>query len=129
MAPPRSRPKTVAEYIQAAPPESRRRLREMRACIRAAAPGAKEELKWGMPAYSLQRILVIFGGFKRHIGFYPTTSAVRAFAPQLAKYDFAKGSVQFPLDQPLPSALIRRMVIFRVKESLAIDRKWRTAPR
>jgi len=101
----------------------------MRACIRAAAPGAKEEMKWGMPAYSLRRILVIFGGFKRHVGFYPTTSAVRAFAQQLAKYDFAKGSIRFPLDRPLPRALIRRMVIFRVRESLAIDRKWRTARR
>jgi uncharacterized protein YdhG (YjbR/CyaY superfamily) len=98
----------------------------MRACIRAAAPGAKEELKWGMPAYSLRRILVIFGGFKHHLGFYPTTSAVRAFARQLAKYDFAKGSIRFPLDRPLPRALIRRMVVFRVKESVEVDRKWRT---
>ncbi len=126
MPPPPSRPTTVPEYIKAAPKAAQKKLREMRACIRKAAPGAKEELKWNMPAYSLHRILVIFGGFKHHIGFFPTTSAVRAFAKDLKKFKHAKGSVQFPLDQPLPVGLIRRMVAFRVKESLKADKKWRT---
>lgn len=123
---PKSRPKTVAEYINAAPQPARKKLREMRACIRAAAPGAQEALKWGMPSFSHRRILVIYGAFQRHLGFYPTTSVVRAFARQLSKYNFAKGSIQFSLDQPLPLPLVRRMVAFRVKESLAEDKKWRT---
>ncbi len=120
------RPKSVAGYIAAAPAPARRKLREMRACVRAAAPAAGESLKWGMPAYSLRRILVIFGAFRHHIGFYPTTSAIRAFRKELAKFDFAKGSVQFPLDAPLPLALIRRIVAFRVRESVRHDKKWRT---
>lgn len=129
MKPPASRPKTIAEYINAAPQAARKKLREMRACIRSVAPDAGESLKWGMPSFSYRRILVIYGTFKHHIGFYPTTSAVRAFARQLAKYNFAKGSIQFPLDQPLPLPLIRRIAAFRVKESLAADKKWRTRGR
>lgn len=94
----------------------------MRASIRAAAPGATESLKWGMPSFSYRSILVIYGAFQRHIGFYPTTSAVRAFARQLSKYNLAKGSIQFPLDQPLPLPLIRRMAAFWVKETRADDK-------
>ena len=124
--PPKTRPTTVAEYIADAPKEARKKLREMRACIRRAAPGAREELKWRLPAYSYRRILVMFGGFKHHIGFYPTPAVLRAFAKELAKFTQAKGSVQFPLDQPLPVALIRRMVAFRVRLSVAADGKWRT---
>jgi uncharacterized protein YdhG (YjbR/CyaY superfamily) len=129
MTPKAARPTTVAEYIAAAPPVSRKKLREMRACIRAAAPGAEEGLKWGMPSFSYKRILVIYGAFKHHIGFYPTSSATKAFAKQLSKYQFAKGSIQFPLAAPLPLSLIRRIAAFRVKESLAEDKKWRTPKR
>ncbi len=120
------RPKTVAGYIAFAPRPARQKLRKMRACIRSAAPSASESLKWGMPAYSLRRILVIFGAFKHHIGFYPTSSAIQAFRKELAKFTFAKGSVQFPLDEPLPVTLIRRIVFFRVRESVQQDKKWRT---
>lgn len=126
MPPPKSRPTTVADYIADAPKDAQKKLREMRACVRQAAPGALEELKWGMPAYSYRKILVMFGGFKRHLGFYPTATVTRAFAKELAKFAGAKGSVQFPLDQPLPLALIRRMVAFRVKESVEADGKWRS---
>ena len=119
-----SKPKTVGDYIKAAAPEARKKLRELRACIRAAAPGAKEELKWGMPAFSYRRILVIYGAFKHHIGFYPTSSAVRAFAKDLAGFKTARGSIQFPLDRPLPRPLIRKIAAFRVKESKEVDRKW-----
>jgi uncharacterized protein YdhG (YjbR/CyaY superfamily) len=79
------RPKTIDEYIQAAPREAQKKLREIHACIRAAAPGAKEGLKWGIPAFSYRRILVTFAGFKKHIGFYPAPSAVTAFAKELSK--------------------------------------------
>src|SRR5882762_2151242 len=97
----------------------------MRACIRAAAPGAKESLKWRMPAFSYQRILVTFAAFKHHIGFYPTPSAIKAFEKSLAKYTTANASVQFPLDKPLPLDLIAKITKFRVKESLEEDQKWR----
>ena len=124
----KARPESITEYINAAPKEAREKLREMRACIRAAAPDAKESLKWGMPAFSYKRILVTFAGFKNHVGFYPTPSAVEAFAKELAKYVTAKGSIQFPLEKPLPLPLIRRITKFRMRESMEEDKKWRTVP-
>jgi uncharacterized protein YdhG (YjbR/CyaY superfamily) len=122
----KARPKTVTEYINAAPKEARKKLREMRACIRTSAPGAEEGLKWGMPAFSYKRILVTFAAFKHHIGFYPTPSAVKAFARDLSKFATASGSIQFPLEKPLPLPLIRKVTAFRVRESIEKDGKWRT---
>jgi uncharacterized protein YdhG (YjbR/CyaY superfamily) len=117
---------SITEYINAAPKEAREKLREMRACIREAAPGSIEGLKWGMPAFSYKRISVTFAAFKHHIGFYPTPSAVKAFKEDLSKYKTAKGSIQFPLDKRLPLSLIRKITIFRVQESLEEDAKWKT---
>jgi uncharacterized protein YdhG (YjbR/CyaY superfamily) len=122
----KARSENITEYINAAPRKSRKKLREMRACIRAAAPGAKESLKWGMPAFSYQRILVTFAAFKHHIGFYPTPSAVKAFAKDLSKFVTADASIQFPLEKPLPLSLIRKITRFRVRESIEEDKKWRT---
>jgi uncharacterized protein YdhG (YjbR/CyaY superfamily) len=122
----KTKPESITEYIKMAPGEAQEKLREMRACIRAAAPGAKESLKWGMPAFSYQRILVTFAVFKHHIGFYPTPSAVKAFAKNLSKFKTAKGSIQFPLEKPLPLSLIRKITMFRVRESLEGDRKWKS---
>ena len=87
-------PKSITEYINAAPKEAQKKLREMRACIREAAPGAKESLKWGMPAFSYRRILVTFAAFKHHIGFYPTPSGARAFADDVSKFATAQGSIR-----------------------------------
>src|SRR5882724_9104311 len=126
MTPKKARPKTVHEYINTAPKEAQKKLREMRDCIRKSAPGATESLKWGMPAFSYRRILVTFAAFQHHIGFYPTPSAVRAFAKDLSKFVTAKGSIQFPLDKPLPLPLIRKISAYRVRESLEQDKKWRT---
>jgi uncharacterized protein YdhG (YjbR/CyaY superfamily) len=126
MAAPTPRPKTITTYIQAAPKEAQKKLREMLACIRQAAPGATESLKWGMPAFSYRRILVTFAAHKSHIGFYPTPSAVAAFAKDLEKFTTAKGSIQFPLDKPLPLPLIRKITAFRVHESLHKNKKWKT---
>jgi uncharacterized protein YdhG (YjbR/CyaY superfamily) len=126
MTPIKARPKSITQYINAAPKEARKKLREMRACIRASAPGAKESLKWGMPAFSYRRILVMFGAFKHHVGLYPTASAVTAFAHDLAKFATARGSIQFPLEKPLPLPLIRKITAFRVRQSIEEDRKWRT---
>jgi uncharacterized protein YdhG (YjbR/CyaY superfamily) len=122
----KTRPKTIDEYIQTAPKEAQKKLREMCACIRAAAPEATEGLKWGMPAFSYRRILVTFAAFKNHIGVYPTSSAVTAFAKDLSKFSTAKGSIQFPLAKPLPLSLVRKITAFRVKESVEQDKKWRT---
>lgn len=123
----KSKPQTIDEYIAAAPKETQKRLRDMRDCIRKAAPGAKEGLKWSMPAFSYKRILVTFAVFKNHIGFYPTPSAVKAFAPALAQFKTARGSIQFPHDKPFPLSLIGKITAFRVHESLGKDEKWRSA--
>jgi len=120
------KPKTIEEYIYSAPAEVQEKLWKLHECIRAAAPGAAEDLKWSMPAYSYQKILVTFAVFKRHLGFYPMPSAIKAFAKELTKYDTAKGSVQFPLDKQLPLTLIKRIVRFRVKESKEGAIKWRS---
>ncbi|MGB9463572.1 MAG: DUF1801 domain-containing protein [Candidatus Acidiferrum sp.] len=122
----KARPKSITEYINAAPKEAQKKLREMRACIRKSAPGAKESLKWGMPAFSYRRILVTFAAHRSHVGFYPTPSAVSAFAKELSKFATAKGSIQFPLEKPLPLPLIRKITAFRVRESVEQDGKWRT---
>jgi uncharacterized protein YdhG (YjbR/CyaY superfamily) len=126
MPPEKERPATIAEYINAAPAPARKKLREMHSCVRKAAPGATEGLKWGMPAFSYKRILVTFAAFQHHIGFYPTPSAVKAFTKHLTKYTTASGSIQFPLEKPLPLQLIRKITAFRVEESLKEDKKWRT---
>jgi uncharacterized protein YdhG (YjbR/CyaY superfamily) len=126
MTPKKAPPKSITEYINVAPKEAQKKLREMRACIRKSAPGAKESLKWGMPAFSYRRILVTFAAHKNHIGFYPTPSAVSTFAKDLSKFATAKGSIQFPLEKPLPLPLIRKITAFRVGESIEKDKKWRT---
>lgn len=126
MATERSKPATIEQYIDAErDANAQEKMRQLLACIRAAAPGATEGLKWNMPAFSYKRILVAFAVFEHHIGFYPTPSAIAAFEKSIAKYQHAKGSVQFPLDKPLPLALITKMVKFRVKESLEEDKKWK----
>jgi len=122
----KAKPTTVTEYINAAPKEARKKLREMRAAIKASAPGATESLKWSMPAYSYRRILVTFAAHKQHIGYYPTPPAVKAFAKELSGFETAKGSIQFPLDKPLPLSLIRKITAFRVRESVKEDKKWKT---
>jgi len=120
------KPATIEEYIEAAPEETQAKLKQLHDTIRKAAPGAKEGLKWSMPAYSYQKILVTFAVFKNHIGFYPMPSAIKAFAKELTKFQTATGSVQFPLDQKLPVSLIRKMVQFRVKESKEGTIKWKS---
>lgn len=121
-----SKPATIEEYISAAPEETHEKLRKLHETIRKAAPGAKESLKWRMPAYSFEKILVTFAVFKNHIGFYPMPSAIKTFAKELSKYKTASGSVQFPLNEKLPLPLISRIVKFRVKESREGTIKWRT---
>ncbi|MEO5891756.1 MAG: DUF1801 domain-containing protein [Ferruginibacter sp.] len=119
------RPGSISEYINAAPPQAQEKLLQMYTCISKAAPGAEESLKWGKPAFSYTRILVVFAAFKHHLGFYPTPSAVKFFEKSLSAYKTAEGSIQFPLDKPLPLALIRKITRFRVQESMVSDVKWK----
>lgn len=126
--PAQPRPRTVTEYIAAADQPARSKLRELRKVVRAAAPRAREELKWNLPAYSYQRILVMFAAFKNHISLFPTGPVIRAFKKDLAKYKFSSSTIQFPLDQRLPLTLIRRLVALRVKHSHDKDGPWRPKP-
>ena len=109
---------TIDEYIALFSPDVQQRLQQMRATIRAAAPEAKEKISYQMPTYFLHGNLVHFAAHTQHIGFYPAPSGIEAFQTELSRYKGAKGSVQFPFDQPLPLDLVRRVVEFRVAENL-----------
>jgi uncharacterized protein YdhG (YjbR/CyaY superfamily) len=108
----------IDEYIAGFPPATKARLQEICEIVRTAAPDAVERISYGMPTFDLGgKHLVHFAGYDRHIGFYPIPSGIAAFDDELKSYKRGKGSVQFPLDQPLPSGLIRRIVDFRVREN------------
>jgi uncharacterized protein YdhG (YjbR/CyaY superfamily) len=108
----------IDEYIAGFPPETQRVLEEIRGLIRASAPAATETISYAIPTFDLNgKHLVHFAGYERHIGFYPTPSGIEAFKEELKAYKSAKGSVQFPLGQPLPTDLIRRIVEFKVQDS------------
>lgn len=94
-------------------------LMTMRTTISNVIPEAEECINYGIPTFKLNGNLVHFAGYKHHIGFYPSPSAINAFAAEIARYKWAKGSVQFPINEPLPLDLISRMVEFRVQENLA----------
>src|SRR5512136_530261 len=110
MATPRSAFKTMDEYIGKFPKDVRDILEELRRVIRESAPGAEETISYGMPAFKLNgKALVFFAAWKNHIGFYPIPSAIEAFKKELSPFKQAKGSVQFPLDRPIPFDLVRRI--------------------
>ncbi|WP_028558771.1 iron chaperone [Paenibacillus pinihumi] len=109
---------SVTDYISQFPVEVRVILEELRGVIRAAAPDAKEKISYQMPTFELYGNLVHFAAYKNHIGFYPAPSGIQAFQAELSPYKGAKGSVQFPIDQPLPLDLIIRIVKFRVTENV-----------
>ena len=110
---------SIDEYIATFPAGIRAILEELRAAIRAAAPDAEERISYQMPAFALHGNLVYFAAAKNHIGFYPTSSGIAAFQQELSAYEGSKGAVRFPIGQPLPLDLIRRMVEFRVAENLS----------
>ncbi len=112
-------PTTIDEYIKAYPRDVQAILAKVRATIRKAAPEAGETIKYRLATFTLNGNLVHFGAFKHHIGFYPTPSGTAAFRKELAPYVFAKGSIQFPLDKPIPYGLIVKIVKFRVSENRA----------
>ncbi|HEX9197843.1 MAG TPA: DUF1801 domain-containing protein [Candidatus Bathyarchaeia archaeon] len=116
MATSRKTPKNIDDYIDSFPREVRQLLEKIRLTVRKAAPKAEETISYGMPAFRLDGILVWFAGYKHHIGFYPGASGIAAFKKELSAYKGAKGSVQFPIDKPLPLALVSRIVKFRLEE-------------
>ena len=111
--------KSVDEYIAWFPSDVQKILKQIRRTITQAAPGAEEAIKYGIPTFVLHENLVHFAAFKNHIGFYPTPSGIDAFRKKLSRYKGAKGSVQFPIDEPMPLALIEKITKFRVKEAQA----------
>jgi uncharacterized protein YdhG (YjbR/CyaY superfamily) len=110
--------KNFDQYFAGFSPDVQLILEKVRATISKAAPGAEETIKYGIPTFVLNGNLVHFGAFKKHIGFYATPGGNKQFRAELSAYKGAKGSVQFPLDEPMPLGLISRMVKFRVKENL-----------
>jgi uncharacterized protein YdhG (YjbR/CyaY superfamily) len=109
---------TIDAYIVAFPPEIQTKLSELRAAVQSAAPDANETISYQMPAFAQHGILVYFAVWKEHVGFYPTSSGMRAFESELSNYECSKGAVRFPIDKPLPLDLIRRIVEFRVEENV-----------
>jgi uncharacterized protein YdhG (YjbR/CyaY superfamily) len=117
--------KDIDEYIHSFPPDVQKILEQLRKIIHENAPDAEETISYGMPTFKLNGNLVHFAALEHHIGFYPTPSGIEAFEKELAPYKHAKGSVQFPLDKPIPYDLVKRIVQFRVKESLEGGKKKR----
>jgi len=114
---------TIDEYIKTFPMEMQKKLQEIRKTIHESAPEATEAISYQMPTFKLNGNLVHFAAYEHHIGFYPIPPGMEAFKEVLSHYKTGKGSVQFPLDQPLPLDLIRRIVEFRVNENLAAKKK------
>ena len=108
---------TIDEYIRACPKPVQARLKEIRRIIHEAAPEAQERISYKMPAFTLDGNLVYFAAFANHIGFYPIPSGIEKFKAELSKFKTSKGGIQFPLDEPLPGELIRKIVVFRAAEN------------
>jgi uncharacterized protein YdhG (YjbR/CyaY superfamily) len=115
----RTSPQNIDEYIAGFPANVQEILQNIRLTIRKAAPEAQETISYQMPTFTLKGNLVHFAAFKKHIGFYPAPTGIDSFKEDLSVYKQGKGSVQFPLDKPIPYDLITRIVKFRVKENLA----------
>jgi len=109
---------TIDEYIKTFPTDVQSILERMRQVIRKAAPDAVEAISYQIPTFKLNGNLVHFAAFKNHIGFYPTSSGIEAFKKEFSRYKWAKGSVQFPIGEPIPFDLVEKIVLFRVKENM-----------
>ena len=113
-----AKPTNINEYLMDFPEETQILLEQVRATIQKAAPAAEEKISYGIPTFYLKGNLVHFAGYKHHIGFYPGATGIKAFQKEISSYKNAKGSVQFPLDKPMPLALITKIVKYRVKQNL-----------
>ncbi|MFW9850753.1 MAG: iron chaperone [Candidatus Thorarchaeota archaeon] len=116
--------KTIDEYISSFPPDVQKILEDLRKVIRDAAPDAQETISYGMHAFNLNGNLVFFAAFKHHIGFYPRgPSAIEAFKKELASFEVSKGTIRFPLERPIPRALVKKIVKFRVNQNMEKNKK------
>ena len=116
-----NRSKEVDAYISSQPPETQRALENLRSCIWTAAPGVAELMNYNIPAFALvlggkRDEQIMIAGYPKHVGFYPGPDVIKAFTDQLAAYKFAKGSIQFPLNKPIPKALVVKMVKYRLSQ-------------
>lgn len=116
-----NRSKEVDAYIATQPPETQRALEELRSCIWKAAPGVSELMNYNIPAFALviggkRDEQIMIAGYSKHVGFYPSPDVIDAFVDHLAAYKFAKGSIQFPLNKPIPKALVVKMVKHRLSQ-------------
>lgn len=114
-------PANINEYIAAFPTATQVKLQQLRAVISQNAPGSTETISYQMPTFKLKGNLVHFAGYQKHIGFYPGAAGIKAFQEELSGYKSAKGSVQFPLTEPLPTELIAQIVQFRLRQDLEKD--------
>jgi uncharacterized protein YdhG (YjbR/CyaY superfamily) len=113
------KPSSIDEYIAGFPEHTQKLLRDIRRVIREAAPEAQETIKYAMPTFTMNGNLIHFAAYKNHIGLYPAPAGIAAFKAELSEYKGAKGSVQFPLDKPMPFDLISRIVHFRIRQNSA----------
>jgi uncharacterized protein YdhG (YjbR/CyaY superfamily) len=109
-------PSSIDDYIASLPPDVQHILEQIRSAIKAIVPDAEQTIKYGIPTFVLRENLVHFAAFKNHVGFYPTPSGIAKFKDELSAYNSAKGSVQFPIGEPIPLNLIRKIVRFRAQE-------------
>ena len=121
---PNRRPTTISQYIEAAPPQAREHLRKLYGLLKSVAPDAAEAIKWGNPIFEDRRILFAFSAHKAHINFAPTPAAMKPFRDELARYKTGKGTLQIPYDKPMPTALIRKIALFRIKDVRENDARW-----
>lgn len=121
---PKTKPTTVSEYIKSAPREAQAKLSEIRAILKKVAPGAKEILKWGSPAFENGRILFSYSAHKTHLNFSPTGPALKPFKEELAGFKTGKDTIQLPYHKPLPKGLIRKIAAFRAKQVKENDARW-----
>ena len=117
------KPENIDEYIGTFPNDVQEILEQVRMTIQEAAPDAKEKISYSMPAFDQNGVVVYFAAFKNHIGLYALPTGHEAFAAELSKYKSGKGSVQFPLKEPMPFELITKIVKFRVNENLEKGKK------
>jgi uncharacterized protein YdhG (YjbR/CyaY superfamily) len=120
----KTKPTTVDEYIESAPKEAQKQLRDIRSVLKKVAPDATETLKWGSPVLEQKRILFAYSAHKSHLNFMPTGPALEPFKKQLVKYKTRKDTIQFPYDKPLPKVLIRKIATYRVKQVRTKDARW-----
>ena len=122
--PVKTKPDTIDKYIRTKPDEAQKKLRELLEVLRKIAPCAKEEIKWGVPALSYERILFTFAAYKDHINFYPTPSVLNQLQGELTGFRTTKSSLQLPYDEPLPITLIKKIAKLRVYECKELGKRW-----